>query len=167
MGFVVVRLHVRCVCIACALQMRCRCIARRRGRRRRCWPFAVFCAHKLLEFGDVQVVFSADGVGAYEARLLAVGEAACDVRSGHFVEEKRVEYGAQDGRGGVVAAVVVDEEEESDVEVLVAPREGVEGLGGDKAVSDVAVRHGGNDGYLFTLACFPLGEFFHFVCGHE
>ena len=144
MGFVVVRLHVQCVCIACALQVRCRCVAGGWGSIRGGRPFAVFGAHKLFEFGDVQVVFSVDGVGAYEARFFAVCEAACDVRSGHFVEEKGVEHGAEDGGGCGVASVVVDDEEQTDVESLVAPGEGVEGFGGEEAVAYVPIGHEGD-----------------------
>ena len=81
MGYVVVRLHVRCVCIACALHVRCSGGAGGRWSVWGSWPFAVFGADELFEFGDVEVGFSVDGVGAYEARFFAVCEAACDVRS--------------------------------------------------------------------------------------
>lgn len=84
-GIIIIRARVRRVCVAFATQVR---------RRGEFWGwFGVFAggADGLFEFVHEEVLLAVCVVGAYEARLFARGEHACDVRSGHAVEESRVE----------------------------------------------------------------------------
>ena len=133
-GSIIIRARVRRRCVAVATRLR------RREFGRGCGVFAGG-ADGLFEFVHEDVLLAVCVVGAYEARILARGEHACDVRSGHAVEESWVEVRTEDDGVCVVAAVVVRGEHEAHKEGLFTPGKGVEGGGGDEAVSDSAQRH--------------------------